>query len=102
MHAIDLISNTIRNRHRLSIQGKGDKGWRIVEPHVLYRAKNGQVVLSCFQTEGYTSSGHLPDWRSFKVAEIVGIEVLPEQFQPRSQEGYNPGSKRYAQVICAI
>ena len=55
---------------------------RIVHPHVLFRAGNGEVYLDAFQVAGATSSGErLPDWRQLELAKIAKIEPMDGTFE---------------------
>jgi len=102
MSILDIICSAIRKRHQLSVRGKDDLDWRIVEPHIVYEAANGNILLDFYQTGGYSSSGKLPAWRRLLIAEIQQAEIISKQFNIRNAEGYNPTSDRYVKVICKV
>jgi len=98
----DLI-NAITNKNVVLLRGKNDRGDRIVEPHIVYEAPNGNVLVDFYQTSGYSSSGNLPSWRRLTIDDIVSLQVLSSQFQARSREGYNPLNKqRYFRILCKV
>jgi hypothetical protein len=63
---------------------------RVVEPYV-YGAYKGRLQLLCYQIQGESASGKLPDWRRVNVAEISGLRLLEESFGgPRPVRGGAP------------
>lgn len=70
------LSKAIRTKHLLRFSYKDQE--RIVEPHD-YGIQNGVARLLSWQVGGQ-SSGRLPGWRWFDVAEIKNCEVLDRRF----------------------
>ena len=56
-----------------------DRRSRKAEPHD-YGIKKSKLQLLCFQIEGESRSGKLPDWRLLEVPRISELEVLNERF----------------------
>lgn len=102
MDLSDVIHKAVRERRQLSLRGKEDLGSRVVEPHIVYVAANGNVLVDFYQTSGYSSSGGLPAWRRLALTDILEASLLPQSFSPRTAEGYNPGGKRYVQIMSQI
>jgi hypothetical protein len=103
MKTIDVLSSAIRDKHICAIQVRGEKSERIVEPHIVYEASNGNLLLDFWQTDGYSSSGNLPSWKRLIIADIIGVKITGNHFQTRQKEGYNPSNKkRYSRTICCV
>lgn len=88
--------------HKQIIQFYYEGGTRIVEPHCYGVHKNTEKEVLCgFQTEGYSRSGGLPNWRFFIVDKISKLVVKNEYFtEPRPL--YNPNDKRMSTIFCNI
>lgn len=100
---IDQLCSAIRDKHVVSLRGKNDLGERTVEPHIVYEAANGNLLVDFYQTAGYSSSGDLPSWRCLIIDDIVSLNILPDHFEVRMSEGYNPSNtKRYSRIICRV
>jgi hypothetical protein len=56
---------------------------RTVEPHAIFWTPRGTRCLHCYQIQGYTKSGGLPQWRNPPLADIREIEVTDRKFGPR-------------------
>jgi hypothetical protein len=72
----ELLYGTIQNKRLIRFSYKNRE--RIVEPHD-YGIQNGIVRLLSWQIGG-RSSGRLPGWRWFDVAEIEDCEMLDKHF----------------------
>ena len=89
-NAQQLISTAIRNRRRLLIRYGGRTYARVVEPHMLYRARDGVITLIAYQVRGYHSNKRRGTfWRPFRLANIDSIYVTGEMFSPRIRQGYD-------------
>ncbi len=103
MKPIDVLSNAIHNKSVCVLRAKDDKGDRIVEPHIVYEASSGNILVDFWQTDGYSSSGNLPSWKRLVIQDIVSIKTLDDHFQIRIKEGYDPSNrKRYQRIICSV
>jgi len=71
-----LIYTAIRNKHLLRFEYKSKE--RIVEPHD-YGIQNGVIRLFTWQVGGH-SSGRIPGWRLFDVADIQNGKMLDRHF----------------------
>ncbi|KTD51856.1 hypothetical protein Lqui_0700 [Legionella quinlivanii] len=73
---------------------------RRVEPHH-YGILNGSKQLHAYQVSNGSKSGHLPEWRNFKLALMKDIRVdIDSLFEKR--ESYNPANARYSRIIKSI
>jgi hypothetical protein len=95
------IRQAIATRTPLALVYGGDRGpVRTVHPQVLFRTSAGELCVDCFQVAGYSSSGGLPDWRCFGVAEIEGVEVTGGSFGPAP--GLNLAAAKYADLLAHV
>ena len=97
MSISDTIHEAIRGHHQVLLRSQEDLDKRVVEPHVVHEAAN--VLVDFYQISGFSSSGNLPGWRRLAISDIAEATILAESFTPRTADGYNPGSKRYARII---
>jgi predicted DNA-binding transcriptional regulator YafY len=93
------VLRAIRRREVVELRYDDDARGRVVHPHVLYRAADGQEHVDAYQIEGPTHAGALPDWRLFTLAKIRRVEVLAERFSPAP--GYNPSGQKYRHGVIA-
>jgi len=83
----DVIREAIDKKHRLSINY--DPGERIVEPHVLGRSSNGNLLLRAFQVSGASASGEDHNWKLFRLYRMRAANDSGVEFgSPRPL--YNP------------
>lgn len=88
-NAQQLISTAIRTRRRLLIRYDGYAHARVVEPHMLYRARDGVLTLIAYQVRGYHSNKRRGTfWRPFRLVNIDSVYVTGETFSPRIRQGY--------------
>jgi len=57
---------------------------RICEPHIL-GVTNGNRQLLCYQTDGSSKRGGIPEWRRFDLSEIKDFETTEEIFDGKRQ-----------------
>jgi hypothetical protein len=100
MNVADLICTCIANRSLLEFDYDGYR--RRVEPYTMgYHKDTGNLVLSAFQTYGFSRGNHLPKWRLFLITEMRNIKELPAPaFNLRF--GFNPRDKRLMRIVCTI
>jgi len=99
---LDELSDAIADRRRVRIRYAGDpRGWRRLEPHILYVSSAGVVCVEGMQVSGPSRSGlDGPAWRRFDLPLIRRLEPLPERFEP--SDVFNPGDRdRYHRVIAS-
>ena len=70
---INKLRDAIAEKHIVYLRGKNDLGERTVEPHIIYQASNGKILVDFYQTAGYSSSGNLPSWRRLSVDDITSL-----------------------------
>lgn len=100
---IEELCKAIGNKNVVTLCGKGDRDNRVVEPHIVYRAPNDNLLVDFYQTAGYSTSGKLPAWRRLLIDDVVEMHALTDHFETRIKEGYNPSNKqRYFQTICKV
>ncbi len=75
-----LIEDAIRGKNHLSFVANGHR--RTVEPHIL-GVHHDELHALTYQVGGSSSSGRLPNWRRFRVAELRSVSVEPSHFAGR-------------------
>lgn len=63
-------------------------GVRTIEPHALGKTRKGHAVLRAFVTRGV---GAQKEWRMFRVSQIQNPDLLPQEFDVKSD--FNPKDK---------
>jgi WYL domain-containing protein len=91
------VSQAIRSRQIVELNYEG-MGPRKIEPHVLYRNSEGQLLLSAYQISGYSAQGEPSGWKTFAVEHLTRARILSETFRPRDE--YNPG--HYDRIVIAV
>lgn len=85
-----IIGAAIRNKRRLLLRYDGRSNTRVVEPHLLYRAKNGVTTMVAYQISGYHSSKrHGTFWRPFQLKKVDSVYVMNDVFTTRNANGYD-------------
>ena len=99
---LKLLTNAIESNYCIAIRYHDQRQIRVVEPHAIYNDDRGELVVDCYQTRGYSSSGRPPPfWRPFRLKKIMAISILKETFSVRSAEGYNPNKLKYRSGLVA-
>lgn len=100
---IQVIITTMHNRRQLSItDGEGGRAnVRTLEPHILFKTKDGNVLLGGYQVNDSTRAGKPPVWHNIPVSKISKVTEGTERFLVRG--GFNPGDRtKYYEVISAV
>lgn len=79
------------------IEFRYDGELRKVAPHLLGEKTNGSLQLSAYQVGGYSKSGDIPAWKSYKIEKIEHIVILEKKF--RIAGGYNPNDKTMSKIF---
>lgn len=98
MHDMKL-KQAIKGLHPIEFVYHGKR--RVVHPYIYGKNQKQHPLLSAYQVEG-SSSGPLPDWRPFLVAEIKDLWVFSEQTFIPDAPGYNPNDKAFLEVYARI
>jgi hypothetical protein len=80
-----IIIDAIKNKQMLVVVYKGLP--RIIEPHIVGAAKNGNEYLRCFQTGG-TSCTDEYGWKIMDLKKIQMVSLLPNQFFPNARTDF--------------
>jgi hypothetical protein len=100
---IKVLTQAIKEKCCVAIRYHGQSHIRVLEPHAIYTAENGEIVVDAFQVRGYSSSGRpTPFWRPFRLKKINAVSLLKETFAPRVVEGFNPGKNKYKRGLYAL
>lgn len=100
---LPLLVQAINERRCVAIRYYDQQQIRVIEPHVVYVDENGELVVDCYQTRGYSSGGRAtPFWRPFRLKKIAAASLLTETFVPRINEGFVPTKPKYANGQKAI
>lgn len=76
--------------------------YREVEPHLVgIHEEEGEPMLRCFQVDGESISGGLPDWRLFRLRRMSNLEITEESFEPRRTQ-YRPSDPDMSSIICRL
>lgn len=95
---IDKIKDAIQNKNILKIYY--EPGQRVIEPHTLGYSKKGDLLLSCYQVEGASTSHMHADWKLLRVDRMNILEPSGDPFSgPRP--GYNSNDTRMKGGIIA-
>jgi len=70
---------------------------REVQPHTYGTTRTGQKALRAYQVGGTSGSGHIPDWRIFRIADIRSATLLTETFA-RAAPGYRKNDPAFATI----
>lgn len=73
----DEIYNAILNKSVIGFSYDGRD--RICEPHILGTANRVTQVL-CYQTEGGSRRGGIPEWRRFDIAGMENLKLTGDTF----------------------
>lgn len=68
---------------------------RIVEPHAYGRDKDGDEILSCYQTSGGSESGVRVGWKLLKVKEAFSFHLINTIFSVRKEFKRNDKAMMY-------
>jgi predicted DNA-binding transcriptional regulator YafY len=100
MNLADLICTAIAKRTLLEFDYDGYR--RRVEPYTLgYHKDTGNLVLSAFQTQGFSRGNHIPKWRLFLITNMGNVKEL-EAPAFNLRFGFNPRDKRLMRIVCTI
>ena len=100
---LKLLTRAIKEKHCVAIRYHGQNHIRVLEPHAIYTAESGEVLLDAFQVRGYSSSGRpTPFWRPFRLKKINVVSVLKESFTTRVEEGFDASKAKYKKGMYAI
>lgn len=100
---LQLLHSAIKEKRCIAIRYRDQHQIRVLEPHAIYTDENGEIVIDCFQTRGYSASGRPPPfWRPFRLKKITALSVLKESFVPRSDEGFSASKTKYRKGLIAM
>jgi hypothetical protein len=100
---LKLLTRAIQEKRCIAIRYHGQTHIRVLEPHAIYTAENGEILMDAFQVRGYSSSGRpTPFWRPFRLKKINVVSLLKENFTTRGEEGFDPGKSKYKNGMYAI
>lgn len=95
----NIIFNAIRNRSELSFSYHGYH--RIVEPHCYGITTAGNEALRCYQTQGGSEHGNVPDWKLMLVDEIMSLSETDRHFSS-ARPGYRKGDKGMSTIFVEL
>ncbi len=96
---INSLQQAIQNRQFIRVFYDG--GYRVFEPYCLGYSKTGSLLLSAFQTEGFSKSGKSYAWKLLTVNKISSIVVLPVTI-PYLRPEYNPNWVLFQRVVAQL
>ncbi len=102
-NVLQVLTTAVKEKRCVAIRYHDQTHIRVIEPHAIYTAENGEIVVDGFQVRGYSSSGRPPPfWRPYRVKKISAISLLKESFQTRTREGFAPSKERYKDGLVAM
>lgn len=100
---LQVLTTAIKQKRCVAIRYHDQAHIRVIEPHAIYTADNGEVVVDGFQTRGYSASGRPPPfWRPFRVRKITAVSMLKETFATRADEGFSATKMKYRNGLVAL
>ncbi len=99
LSSVELICVAIRKRALLGFTYHGKR--RVVAPYCCGVSHRGADVLRGVQVRGESASGGLGFGKLWLVAEIEGLRLLDEAFEPDDRR-YNPRDSAMARVYCGV
>lgn len=100
---LKVLSEAIRDCHRVAIRYHGQREIRVIEPHAIYANERGELVVDGFQVKGYSATGRKePYWRPFRLKKIASVSKLKETFDIRVADGFSVTRPRYRKGLVAI
>jgi hypothetical protein len=94
-----LIVSAIQSKRLIQFEYSGLT--RTCEPHVFGVANSRRQVL-CWQEDGLSSRGGLPEWRRFDLSEMTNLTVLRSQKFPGKRPVPKPHSLGWDQFIAIV
>jgi hypothetical protein len=74
---------------------------RCVEVHAVGTSKAGNLVMSCWQTRGGSTTNEPVGWKLMKLEDVQSAAISDESSQaPRT--GYKRGDSRMPTIICEL
>ena len=74
---------------------------RTVEPHALGLSSAGDLLLSGYQTAGFSHSSEQPGWRLYRLDRLHSLSVTPYTFAGR-RPGFNPRHPLLSTVLAMV
>lgn len=93
------LCEAIKGRRLLRLRYDGFE--RVVEPHLVGRARAGGVILNAYQVRGGSVSGEEEGWKLFRLDGIEDPVVLDETF-PGPRDGYVAHDRSVQEVYCRL
>lgn len=91
------INEAINNHQRLIFHYQRHR--RCAEPHH-YGLLNGVKQVHAYQVSNGSASGHIPQWRNFRLSEITHLAVDTVCFNPRHD--HHPDNAHYSQIFNSV
>jgi hypothetical protein len=100
---LKILTKAIKEKRCAAVRYYNQREIRIVEPHAIYTNERGELVVDCYQTRGFSSSGRPPPfWRPFRLKKIAAISLLKESFEVRKAEGFTANRVKYRNGLVAL
>jgi len=93
------IVTAIRERRLLRFTYHGHI--RLVHPHTYGTTQKGRMALRAYQVGGTTGSGHTPDWRIFRFADMRDATLLTDTFAGAAPD-YKPNDPAFATIVAQL
>ncbi len=100
---LSILTEAVKGRRCCAMRYRDQLQARVVEPHAIYEDASGEVIVDCYQVDGYSQAGRTPPfWRPFRLRKIAAATLLKKTFVPRRSEGFSPTRLRYRSGLLCI
>lgn len=98
---LGLLAAAIEGRRLIRFNYGTDSLARVVEPYLVGRTTDGDVLLLGYQRIGPSRSGESAGWKHFRLAGMTGIELSEEELSDLRAD-YDRASASWEDVIAEV
>ncbi len=102
-NVLHVLTAAVKEKRCVAIRYHDQTHIRVIEPHAIYTAENGEIVVDGYQIRGYSSSGRQPPfWRPYRLKKISAVSLLKESFETRTGDGFASAKEKYRDKVLAM
>lgn len=75
-----IIKDAIKNL--LTLEFDYHNAPRVANPHYFGQTTQGNDAISCWQSDGKSNNGGIPEYRTFKLSDIRNLKITEKHFVP--------------------
>ena len=87
-------------RNICSLKFVDEDGYRRVNPHGIYMSKQKNLIISCWQTSGFSAKGNSEGFKNLPLEKCETVMVLNKKFAKRRD--FNPKDEQYGEWLFHI